>query len=397
MGHGYVQRVRAEKRLKAKDIDRLPAGVHEDGGGLRLVVEESGARRWVLRVTIAGKRHNRGLGPFPLVTLDAARDRAIDMRRAAREGRDLAQERRQQVARATTFRQAFDVMFDLRQQGLSNAKHLKQWPATMETYVFPRIGSRPVGDVTHADILEVLEPIWYEKPETAKRVLQRIEAVFKSAILRGQRDKASPCIGVAQELGVRHRDIEHHRALPYAELPAFIKRLHACPSEPATKLAFEWLILTATRSGETRGALWSEIDEAKALWTIPKQRMKANVEHVVPLSRRCLEVAKQARALNPLSDLLFPGSRTGKELSDMTLTKLLRDNGQADRATAHGFRSSFRDWCTEVDKTREVVAEAALAHQVRDKAEAAYRRAAYLDERVQLMARWAAYCITSTI
>ena len=139
---------------------------------------------------------------IPLVTLDAARDRAIDMRRAAREGRDLAQERRQQVARATTFRQAFDVMFDLRQQGLSNAKHLKQWPATMETYVFPRIGSRPVGDVTHADILEVLEPIWYEKPETAKRVLQRIEAVFKSAILRGQRDKASPCIGVAQELGV---------------------------------------------------------------------------------------------------------------------------------------------------------------------------------------------------
>jgi integrase len=250
-----------------------------------------------------------------------------------------------------------------------------------------------VSDVTHADILEVLEPIWYEKPETAKRVLQRIEAVFKSAILRGQRDKASPCNGVAQELGVRHRDVEHHRALPYAEVPAFIKRLHACPSEPATKLAFEWLVLTATRSGETRGALWSEIDEAKALWTIPKQRMKANVEHVVPLSRRCLEVAKQARALNPLSDLLFPGSRTGKELSDMTLTKLLRDNGLADRATAHGFRSSFRDWCTEVDHTREVVSEAALAHQVGDKTEAAYRRSTYLDERRQLMQRWADFCV----
>jgi integrase len=392
MGHAYVQRVRAEKRLKAKDIDRLPAGVHEDGGGLRLVVEESGARRWVLRVTIAGKRHNRGLGPFPLVTLDAARDRAIDVRRAAREGRDLAQERRQQVARATTFRQAFDAMFDLRRQGLSNAKHLNQWPATMEAYVFPKIGSRPVGDVTHADILELLEPIWFARPETAKRVLQRIETVFKSAILRGQRERASPCIGVAQELGVRHRDVEHHRALRYTEVPAFLRLLHTCPSEPITKLAFEWLILTATRSGETRGALWQEIDEAKAVWAIPKERMKAGVEHIVPLSPRCLEIAKEAHALNPESDLLFPGSRTRRELSDMTFTKLLRDNDLADRATAHGFRSSFRDWCTEVDKTREVVAEAGLAHQVRDKTEAAYRRAAYLDERVGLMQRWAAYC-----
>src|SRR5438270_353167 len=163
MGYGIVQRVRSEKRLKAKDIDKLPAGVHEDGGGLRLVVEPTGSRRWVLRVTIAGRRHNRGLGPYPLITLDAARDGAIDMRRAAREGRDLAQERRQQAARATTFRQAFESHFEQRKQHLGNAKHLAQWPATMEAYVFPSIGGRPVGDVTHADVLDVLEPIWHTK------------------------------------------------------------------------------------------------------------------------------------------------------------------------------------------------------------------------------------------
>jgi integrase len=160
-----------------------------------------------------------------------------------------------------------------------------------------------------------------------------------------------------------------------------------------TKLAFEWLILTATRSGETRGAAWTEIDETKKLWTIPKQRMKAGVEHIVPLPNRCLEIAKQAKALNPHSELLFPGDRTRNALSDMTFTKLLRDMGLADRATAHGFRSSFRDWATEHDKVREVVAEAALAHGVRDKAEAAYRRSTYLNERRGLMANWAKFIL----
>src|SRR5262249_45481306 len=159
MGHETLRRVRAEKRLKVKDLDKLRAGVHEDGGGLRLVVEPSGSRRWVLRVTISGRRHNRGLGPYPLITLDKARDCAIDMRRAAREGRDLAKERRQRAARATTFREAFQEFFELKRQGLSNAKHLAQWPATMETYVFPKIGSRPVGDITTADVLELLKPI----------------------------------------------------------------------------------------------------------------------------------------------------------------------------------------------------------------------------------------------
>lgn len=184
-----MKRVRGERRLRAKDIAALRPGTHEEGGGPRLVVEPSGTRRWVLRVTIAGKRRNRGLGPYPLVLLDKARDVALDIRRAAREGRDLPAEQRRERAKSISFRQAFDTFFDLRKHGLSNAKHLNQWPATMEAYVFPPIGDRPVSDITHADVLAILEPIWFEKPETAKRVLQRLEAVFKSSILRGQRER----------------------------------------------------------------------------------------------------------------------------------------------------------------------------------------------------------------
>lgn len=382
------KRRRTEKRLKANDLSKLSPGWHEDGGGLRFVVEP-GSRRWVLRVTIAGVRRNRGLGPYPLVSLDDARDKATDIRRAARDGRDLAAEEAEQRARSVTFKKAFELVLELRKQQLSNAKHLAQWSSTMETYVFPTIGERQVSDVTHADILAILEPIWFDKAETAKRVLQRMEVVFKSAILRGLREKASPCVGIREELGVKHLQVEHHRALPYARVPAFVRKLRAGQATPATKLAFEWLILTATRSGETRGARWNEIDAA--LWVIPKERMKGRKEHVVPLSKRCLQILKEARALSE-GDLLFPGPRSGEELSDMTFTKLLRDNGYADIATAHGFRSSFRDWATESAKVREVVAEAALAHTVRDKTEAAYRRAAYLDERKLLMARWARFC-----
>jgi len=392
--HRVRKRLRLEKRLRAADVPKLPPGTHEDGGGLRLIVEpgKPGARRWVQRVTIGGRRHNRGLGPYPLISLEAAREAAGEIRRAARDGRDLLAERKQERARSVSFRHAFAAFFAIRQKALSNAKHLGQWPATMETYVFPRIGDKAVSEITHADILAILEPIWFDKPETARRVLQRLELVFKSAILRGQREKASPCIGIAQELGVAHLKVEHHRALPYKEVPTFLKMLRACNSTPVTKLAFEWLILTATRSGETRGARWDEIDSERLLWTVPEQRMKGRRNHVVPLPPRCLHILKKARALNPSNELLFPGPRTREELSDMTFTKVLRDLKLHDRATAHGFRTSFRGWATEHDKSREVVAEAALAHAVSDKTEAAYHRAVYLEERVGLMKRWALYC-----
>jgi len=382
------RRVRAERRLKAKDIGKLASGIHEDGAGLRLVVEPGGTRHWALRYTISGKRRSKGLGSFPLISLESAREEADAIRRAARKGQDL-----DLTTKTVTFRQAFDTVFELRRRKLSNAKHVWQWQASMERYAFPVLGDRPVSNITHRDVLGVLEPIWHEKAETARRLLQRMELTFRSAILRGHRKEASPCIGVAEELGVGHREVEHHRALPYAEVAGFIQTLRTCNSEAVTKLALEFLILTATRSGETRGAMKAEIQGQ--LWLIPATRMgKSRQEHRVPLSDRCLAIVEEARSLAPANPLLFP-SRTGRPLSDMTFVKVLRDLGLADRAVPHGFRSSFRDWATEVEKSREVVAEAALAHTVRNQVEAAYRRATYLDERRKLMNSWATFVLTS--
>ena len=312
---GLQRRVRSERRLRAKDVASLEPGTHEDGGGLRLVVEPGGARRWVLRVTIAGTRRNRGLGSYPLVSLDKARDAAIDIRRAARAGRDLAEDQRRERAKAVTFRQAFDIHFEQRKQHLGNAKHLAQWPSTMEVLRLPahrghcreRRHPRPHPRHPRADMAR--------QAGNGERVLQRMEAVFKSAILRGQREKASPCIGIAQELGTSHRDVRHHRALPYAEVPAFLQTLRGCRAEVGTRLCFEWTILTAARSSEARGARWREIDEKRAWWVIPRERMKAGVEHVVPLSDRCLEIVWEARRHVADSELLFPSPRTGGALA----------------------------------------------------------------------------------
>jgi|SRR5262245_15685551 len=390
-----TKRTRTKGQLREADIEELPAGEHHDGSGLFLRVDATGAKRWVQRLTIKGckGRVKRGLGPYSLVSLEEARDASIDYRRAARDGKDLAHERRLAVAKSTSFWRAFEEHFEHRSKGLSNEKHIWQWRASMENYVFPKIGSRPVADITHAEIIDVLKPIWHGKAVTAKRLLQRMRIIFKSAILKGQREKANPCEGVAEELGRQNHEVRHQPAMPYREVPGFVIKLRTCNSNQMTKLAFEWLILTATRSLETRGALKSEILEAERLWIIPKDRMKGRETHQVPLPSRCLEILAAARRLHPASPLLFPSPLRGKEqLSDAIFNKILCRFGYKGVAVSHGFRSSFRDWATEVDECREVVAEAALAHAVPDKTEAAYRRAKYLEERVGLMQRWAVYC-----
>jgi integrase len=377
-------RIRSERRLKAKELTQLAPGTHEDGGGLRLVVEPSGARRWVVRVTIAGKQRSRGLGPYPLIPLEEARERAIDARRAARKGLDVAK----RASATGTFRQAFEEHLAHRQKGMRNPKHIWQWRAGIERHAFPVIGDRPIADVTHDEIVTVLKPIWHETPETARRILQRLQIIFDLAISRGIRERASPCTGVARDLGKQGDVVEHRKALPYTEVPAFIQKLRTCNSWLITKLAFEWLILTAARPGEVRGSMKAELQGD--LWVVPKERMKAGAEHVVPLSRRCQEIAKEASAI-ALGPLLFPNKK-GEPLSDMTFTKLLRDQDLADRASAHGFRSSFKDWCAEVAKARDEVSEAALAHVVPNKVKAAYLRTKFLEERRQLMDEWAAHC-----
>jgi integrase len=375
-----MKRLRTLERLRASDLDHLPTGHHHDGGGLFLLVETTGARRWVQRLAINGKRVWRGLGPYPTVSLKMARGKAIDARRGAMEGKDVHQ-------RTQTFAQAFEQHFAQRKEGLTNAEHIRQWRTSIEGHALPRIGPRPVADITHDEIISVVRPIWRKTPESARRLLQRMTTIFDITISRGFREKANPCTGVAEDLGRQGDRVAHHPALPYQEVPGFLKQLRASTT---TKAAFEWLILTATRSGEARNAIWDEIKGD--LWVIPGARMKAGIDHIVPLSSRCLEILREMRALYPSSPFLFPGVKRGAALSEMTFRHVLLRMRLAKRATAHGFRTSFRTWATETNACREVVAEAALAHGVKDKVEAAYRRTSYLEERVALMQAWAAYC-----
>lgn len=389
----------AKNLLTAHKVRSICAsGVYKDGAGLRLVVKETmrgeRTKRWELWIAINGKRCELGLGVYPEVSLNGAREEADRIRRAARDGIDLRQQRLNDRARACTFREAFGIYFEIKRKQLSNVKHLKQWPRTMETYVFPYFGDVPVADVTMEHVLDALKPIWFEKPETAKRVLQRVEAVFKSAIRRRAREKASPCVGIVDELGTRHREVQHHAALAWQDVPTFVAMLQRPGRRltPVTRLAFEFLILTATRSGETRGAAWSEFDLNNAIWLIPKVRMmKSRKAHRVPLSDRCVDILREVRTLNPDGLLVFEGMKKGRPLSDMTFTKLLRDNGLGERATAHGFRSSFKDWCSEVEKVADDVSEAALAHTIRG-VKAAYLRTDFFDERRPLMEAWARHC-----
>lgn len=386
-----------EKKLTAIRVKTLKVpGKYEDGGGLRLVVTPTGAKRWVVRVTVAGRRLERGLGSFPEVSLDDARAAAGTFRKAAEGGIDIRAEEEKQVRAATKFRDMFKITLAQREKQLSNAKHLKQWTSTMEAYVFPKIGDLPVADVTTGQVLDVLTPIWFEKPETAKRVLQRMELVFKSAIVRGIRTTASPCTGVSDELGTKHRAPKHHASMHWTDVPDFVAWLQQRSQSGvplATSLALEFLILTATRSGETRGAVWQEFNIEGATWTIPAERMKARDAHRVPLSKRSLQILKMAKSLNPDSDLVFP-SRNGTVLSDMTFTKLLRDE-KLD-ATAHGFRSSFKVWASESAKVPNEVSEAALAHSLGSKVVAAYLRTDFLAERRPLMEAWSGHCLGST-
>ena len=384
---------RVEKKLTTVKVKALrDAGKYEDGGGLRIVVDQGGTKRWVVRVTVGGRRIERGLGAFPLVSIEEARTKAAEFKRAADNDVDVRAAQRASASSGTTFCQMFEISFAQRQKQLSNAKHLKQWSSTMEAYVFPKIGDVPVADVTTGQVIDVLTPIWFDKPETAKRVLQRIETVFKSAIVRGIRVRASPCVGVAAELGTKHREVTHHASLEWVRVPAFISVLRndGGRRRMVTALALEYLILTATRSGETRGADWSEIDLVSAIWSIPKERMKARSAHKIPLSTRAIEILEEARRLTPKSELIFEAFKPGRPLSDMTFTKLLRDL-QID-ATAHGFRTSFKVWAAERARAPNEVSEAALAHANPNKVVAAYLRTDFFEERKTLMAAWAEHC-----
>ncbi len=382
------------KELTALEVKRIAEpGRHSVGTvpGLFLMVRDNGVKGWVLRVVIKGKRADLGLGGYPAVTLADAVKRARELREDIAKGLDPRAER-QAAKAALTFKEASEEYIKLHRAGWKNAKHAQQWENTLMTYVFPIIGTLPARDVDTHHVLDVLRAHWNTKNETMVRVRNRIELVLSWAMAAGHREKGlNPAAwrgnldhALPKPSKVNNR--QHHAALPWQELPTFMAKLALIEGMSARCL--EFTILTACRSGESRGATWEEIDLNGKVWNIPAERMKAGRAHRVPLSDR---VVKLLEALPRIEGepLVFPGSKENTPLSDMSLTMLLRRH--ATGVTAHGFRSSFRDWAAETTSYPGEVCEMALAHAVGDAVEAAYRRGDLFAKRAALMQDWAAY------
>ena len=356
------------------------------GHGLSLLVKPMAngriSKSWAQRIRIAGRPTNMGLGSYPVVTLARARKMALAHRRAALEGRDP-----RTGALPTFAALAEAVIAGHAETWKDGGKSAKQWRRSLEAYAYPRIGLMPVDKITGADVLAVLLPIWNAKRETARRVRQRIGQVMKRAIAEGYRESnPMDAIGAALPKNGNHK--AHHKALPYAAVAGALAAVRASGAYRATVLAFEFLVLTAGRSGEVRGARWEEIDLDASTWTVPAARMKAARDHRVPLSGRALAVLEEARELSDGSGLVFPSVR-GKAISDTTMSKLLLENRIG--AVPHGFRSSFRQWAAERTNIPREVAEEALAHVNPNRVEAAYQRSDLFERRRDLMDAWARY------
>lgn len=350
-----------------------------------LCVQPSGTRSWVQRLVVRGRRHEMGLGSAQLVSLAEAREQALSNRKLAREGGDpLAEKRR--AERTPTFEEATRRVLEQKRSGWRDGRHPESWLASLERYAFPRIGKRLVSEVTGADVLEVLTPIWHEKAQTARKVHQRIRAVLEWAVAMELR-LDNPCERIRPVLGPQRATVEHMRALPHRDVPGAVAAVRASKAAPVVKLAFELLVLTAARWSEVRGAEWIEVDTAGRVWTVPAERMKAKRAHRVPLSGRAIEILDAARSLGDGSALVFSAAG-GAPLPDKALRWQLQDLNIP--AVPHGFRSTFRDWAAEkTDHPREVI-EAALAHSVHNRVEAAYARSDLFDRRRQLMEDWSA-------
>lgn len=377
-------------QLTAMKIKTLTEpGRYTDGDGLMLIVATGGARSWMLRARIDGKRRDIGLGSLKVLTLAEARAKATELRRQIAQGIDPIAERKKVEDPVPTFREAAALVHEEHKAAWKNGKHQDQWINTLTTYAFPKLGDRLVNDIEGPIIRDVLAPIWLAKPETARRVRQRIGAVLDWSYAKGYRPTEAPMRSLSKGLPRQPRKDSHFAAMPFTDVPKLIARLRERSS--VGRLAMEALILTAARSGEIRGATWSEVDLDAGMWTVPADRMKMGKVHHVPLAPEVIDVFRRAEALRvPCSDLVFPGQRLKNQLSDMTLLKVMRD--METGVTVHGFRSAFRDWVAEETSYPGEVAEAALAHAIPNKVEAAYRRTDFLEKRRSLMREWAAFC-----
>lgn len=389
-------------RLTALQVTKLrKSGYHPDGGGLYLCIKDSGTKSWIFRYRFGGKEHEMGLGSLNTFSLADARERALDQRKLLADGKDpLGFKRAAQLERSMaeasiiTFDSAATSYIASHKHGWKNEKHEQQWTNTLATYASPVFGSLPVGKIETALVMRVLEPIWTSKTETASRVRGRIEKILDWCKTQGYRQGENPARwkGHLENLlsaPKKTQTVEHHPALPWREVGAFMQELRNRPGSSA--LALEVIILTNCRTNEALQATWAEFDLDAALWTIPAGRMKGEKEHFIPLTDAALAVFRLARANARESAFVFPGARKIKPLSNMACLELLKRMGHGD-VTVHGFRSSFRDWAGESTSHAREVIEHAMSHQLKDKAEAAYARGTMLERRRVLMADWAAYC-----
>ncbi len=372
--------------------DTIEPGRYGDGGGLYLSIAPGGSKQWLLRLTVHGRRRDIGLGGVDVtqggvgtVKLEEARQKALEMRRIARAGGDPLAERNRAEGIPTFEDAARQVWREQIEPTARSAKHRQQWINTLQAYVFPKIGKRRVDVIQSGDILRVLLPIWLEKPETARRVRQRLRTVFDWSLANQHRKDSNPLAGIEKALPKQGDKAKHHAALLYAELPGLMERLAGVSGVGA--LAVRFAILTATRSGEVRGARWSEIDLDAAVWTIPAERTKTKTEYRVPLSPAALALLKQARGLD--AGLIFPSMRRGSALSDMSLMAVLKRLDVP--VTVHGFRSTFHDWASERTNVPREIAEMCLSHTVGSAVERAYARSDLFKKRRKLMNTWAQF------
>jgi integrase len=385
-------------KLTPRKVATAGPGKYEDGGGLRLVVSTSGAKKWVLRFTINGKRREMGLGSSPDVGLAEARDKATEHRKQAKAGIDPIEARQTEPEKTPTFTTCAARYIRAQRRGWKNAKHARQWVSTLKTYARPEIGAKRVDTIATEDILKILSPIWTTKTETAKRVQGRIENILDYAAAHKYRDPLNPARwrGHLDKLlpkPSRVKKVTHHPAMPHTEVPSFMSEV--ANNNSVSALALRFLILTATRTNEVLQAQWNEIDLEAAVWTIPAARMKARREHRVPLSDATMAVLDALPRIDG-NPYLFPGAHHGRPLSNMALLQLMRGmrygvDGDRGDYVPHGFRSSFRDWSGEVSSFPRDVAEMALAHVIENKVEAAYRRGDLFAKRGRMMQEWADY------
>ena len=365
-------------------------GRYSDSGGLHLYISKSGTKSWVQRITIDGRRRDIGLGGYPSVSLALAREKAAENRAAVAEGRDPVADRRSPTI--PTFKEAARAAHEANKPRWRNAKHIASWMQTLERHAIPKLGNLPLDRIDRGEVLRVLTPIWTSRPETARRVRQRMKTVFRWGMAHGFMDSNPAGEAIDGALPPMPKVKTHLRSLPYQEVSSALETVEMSQASMSAKLCFRFLVLTAARSGEARGARWDEVKIEEKVWRIPGRRMKGGKEHRVPLSEQAMEILGEASALRDESGLVFPSSlKPGMPMSDMTLTKVLRTTGLSERATVHGFRSSFKNWTLEQTDTPWAVSEAALAHILGNSTEQAYARSDLFERRRVLMEQWADY------